>query len=172
MNFSNGNTEEDMSMEDILSSIRKYVSEESDKAKDQSNTDEKMIDEEQGNIINLNASHLAGSADQAEVPQLNRDEAETYEERSSLSTSVIDSTEDDTGPRDGKKPGPFAQLTNALNSYGRKKPEHVKESKQSMTIDELFTKIAEKTIQEWVEKNMPNLVEEIVSREIEKMKSE
>ena len=31
MNFSNGNPEEDMSMEDILSSIRKYVTEESEK---------------------------------------------------------------------------------------------------------------------------------------------
>ena len=41
-----------------------------------------------------------------------------------------------------------------------------------MTVNQLFTEIAERAINDWVEKNMPDLVEQIVAREIEKMKAE
>ena len=170
MNFSNGNPEEDMSMEDILSSIRKYVSEESEKRG--SNEPAQPVADSEGmsdRVIRLDASHMVSEDEPVITPETRNDESVTYNERSTLSTSVVDSDESENTPVTQKKAGPFAQLANALNSYGKAKPE---KKDSGMTVNQLFTEIAERAINDWVEKNMPDLVEQIVAREIEKMKAE
>ena len=172
MNFSSRNPEEDMSMEDILSSIRKYVSEESErKASNEQPTQE--IDNTPGTperVIRLNASQLVSDDEPEKVPEKKYEAPATYNERSSLSTSVVDTIEQEENTVSTKKVGPFAQLANALNSYGKAKVE--KKTENSLTVDQLFTCIAERAINDWIEKNMSDIVEQIVAREIEKMKAE
>ena len=175
MNFSNGNPEEDMSMEDILSSIRKYVTEESGKKEVHESAPEQRIAEEaKEQVISLDATHMV--SDSEDAPTVTQttvyEDPKTYHERSSLSMDVVNVSEPVISVK-SKKPGPFEQLTNALNSYGKGKTEKVQQpSENSQTVDQLFTSIAEGIIQKWVNANMEGLVEKIVMREIEKIKSE
>ncbi len=174
MNFSNSPSEEEMSMEDILSSIRKYVSEEDEKRNtpSSSNTSETGMDafsninstNNMDSVIKLDESNIVSPESTKEVisTPVNTEQPITYEEKSSLSKNVH---------KEEKpiKKSPFGQLADALTSYGKKSSE---QKTNSPTVDQFFTAIAENVIEKWVNENLHKLVEKIVLREIEKMKSE
>ncbi|MBQ7524440.1 MAG: DUF2497 domain-containing protein [Alphaproteobacteria bacterium] len=159
MNFQDSNPNDEMSMEDILSSIRKYVSEEGDKKETEPVNNDVEVPQE--NVIKLDETHVSRETD-PEITPATSEPSKIYEEQSTLSENVVS-----VKP---KRPSPFEQLTNALNSYGRKKSEQ-KES-GAITVEQLFSGIAERVVREWLDKNMERLVEKIVQREIEKMKAE
>lgn len=164
MNFSNINPEEEMSMEDILSSIRKYVSEEDEKKEIKLSHSGDDLPHLQEHVIKLDESNII-TASSVSSGIVKKEDPVIYDEKSSLSETVI-------SEKASKKPGPFDQLTSALNAYGKNKTEEAKEKKGSVTVDQLFSTIAEKIIQKWVDENLNELVEKVVLREIEKMKSE
>ena len=159
MNFQDSNSKDEMSMEDILSSIRKYVSEEGDKKEPETASDNS--DAPQENVIKLDETHVSRETEPVVMPAAS-ESSKIYEEQSTLAENVVS-----VKPR---RPSPFEQLTNALNSYGRRKAEQKESS--SVTVDQLFSGIAERVIREWLDNNMEKLVEKIVQREIEKMKAE
>lgn len=170
MNFSNMPTDGEMSMEDILSSIRKYVSEEDEKKNSNSDTDSHAENTIYGNdldsVIKLQESNIVSPETESNISVKEKEEpVVTYEEKSTLSENVVNS------PAPSRK-NPFGQLADALNSYSKSKSSSKPQEKSSPTIDELFTSIAEKVIEKWVNENLNNIVEKIVVREIEKMKSE
>ncbi len=168
MNYSEKGSKDEMSMEDILSSIRKYVAED-----DEQNTGKK---ESEGSgsecctsnedVISLSASQVKEDTVSGHTDESSED-LPVYHERSTLSTGVI--TNDDTEAYKQRQ-SPFEQLTNALNAYGKK---HKRESNAgAKTVEQLFSEIAEKIIQRWVDGKMESFVEKIVMREIEKIKAE
>lgn len=172
MSYTNKNPDDEMSMEDILSSIRKYVSE--DKPAENSAENKEAIvpemdnDAEKDNVINLNESQIVREHVDAK-PELKAPDAQVYNEKSTLSAGVVDPVPSIVR----KKPSPFEQLTNALNSYGKNKAAKEKANiAGSCTVDQLFSDMAEKVIQQWVDSNMETFVEKIVMREIEKIKAE
>jgi cell pole-organizing protein PopZ len=162
-------------MEDILSSIRKYVAEEGavkneDSAEKERNTNDGNITGpgEEANIISLGADQVMGhegpSLGQGPVfrPSPQVTDSLRYTEQSSLAEEVI------TIP---KRPGPFDKLTDALKSYG--KPKLKGDDKTEMEIVcNFFRSIAEERVDKWLENNMAEIVEEAILREIEKIKSE
>ncbi|MDO4975478.1 MAG: DUF2497 domain-containing protein [Alphaproteobacteria bacterium] len=174
MNFSNTPSEEEMSMEDILSSIRKYVSEEDEKKNASVNTPQCIEEEHYNNtdsVIKLQKSNIV-SSDSIEnsQPIVNVSTEEpliSYNEKSTLSENIVTNSEP-------TKKNPFGQLAEALTSYGKNKatskPQEKKES--ALTIDQFLTRVTEEMIEKWIDKNLNNIVEKIVIREIEKMKSE
>ena len=137
------NSEEDMSMEDILSSIRKYVSEE-DLPKNNNAESENVIKPE-ANIIELDE----------ETVSPNNNAAPNTE-------SVAELSQQDASP--------FNKLAEALRAYG--KPKKAPALNFNMTVDQFFTSIVESYIQKWAAENLKTIVEQIVVREIEKLKSE
>ncbi|MDR1390879.1 MAG: DUF2497 domain-containing protein [Holosporales bacterium] len=168
MNCPNINPEEEMSMEDILSSIRKHVSEtDENKEKDlyegggEGDSDtETVISLDESSVVAENPDHSF------EIPESFKKEASLiYEEKSSLSEEVLH-------VKENRSRGPFEQLTNALNSYGKSKLLPPKEKGNQLTVEQLFFSIAENVVEKWVKDNMRKLVEEMVSREIERIKSE
>ena len=172
MSYTNKSPDEEMSMEDILSSIRKYVSEDKSEENPEENRDEISIKQDndvgKDNVINLNESQIVrGQID--EKPELKVSDTQVYSEKSTLSAEVVDPAP----PIAKKKPSPFEQLTNSLNSYGKNKIAKEKaDIAGSRTVDQLFSEIAEKVIQQWVDSHMEAFVEKIVMREIEKIKAE
>jgi cell pole-organizing protein PopZ len=162
MNFQDKNSNEEMSMEDILSSIRKYVSEEDNSKKPQPSASQQPYEKE--TVINLEKSDVVD--DNFKEAPLEQEEdhtsLQTYNESSDLIENVYSTK---------KKAGPFDKLTEALNSYGRDKTKTEKKN-GSLTVDQLFRTIAEQLIKEWLNKNLDTIVEEMVLREIEKIKSE
>jgi cell pole-organizing protein PopZ len=164
MSFPRDNQEE-MSMEDILSSIRKYVSEGDDKSQvDQQQEKEACCSDEK--VVELSESYVVHEDDKLPVSKVASvaDIPINYEEVSTLSKNVFNEK--------GKMPGPFDQLTNALNAYGKNKSDAGKQSKVGLTVDQLFSSIAEKVIEKWVDENLRSIAEGIVLREIEKIKAE
>lgn len=173
MNYTNKNTDDEMSMEDILSSIRKYVSEDKESESNQDEHKEKMTGEPEydvakDNVISLNETQIVPDESKT-TPTAPKSESLVYHEKSTLSAGVT--TSDGTIPQ--KKSSPFEQLTNALHSYGKNKLNKAQSNfSGSRTVDQLFSEIAEKVIQQWVDSKMESFVEKIVMREIEKIKAE
>jgi cell pole-organizing protein PopZ len=159
MNFSNINPDEEMSMEDILSSIRKYVSEEDEKRESTLSNPEKDYREEQ--VIKLQEENVISNHEPVRKTEPVFSYPETPAEPAKVAEKPI------------RKSNPFGQLTEALNSYGKAKPkQEAKSDTFAPTINEFFLSVTERIIEKWVKENLQGIVEQIVVREIEKMKSE
>ena len=169
MNNVNRNTDAEMSMDDILSSIRKYVSEDQDTKEETPKQEEnrEVYGEQKDNVISLNADQVVTNekAPAKDEHRENKNE-NVYQERSTLSESVVNVAKDE---QPTKRYSPFEQLTNALNAYGKNKKEAGVGAK---TVEQLFSEIATQIIQHWVDHRMEAFVEKIVMREIEKIKAE
>ncbi len=169
MNFSN-TPDEEMSMEDILSSIRKYVSEEDERKNtdsiiSQHNGEEHYNDTD--SVIKLQESNIVSPVENsADIPS--EESVISYNEKSTLSESVVNA------PQLIVKKNPFGQFADALTSYGKSKISSKSQDKKesSPTIDQFLTAISGKMIEKWINENLNDIVEKIVIREIEKMKSE
>ena len=164
----NRNSDTEMSMEDILSSIRKYVSEDQDNQQEEKPKEERQEEHStsQESVISLKADQVVSKempSEQVERRE-NKNEA-VYQERSTLSEGLANEAPE-IKP---KRQSPFEQLTNALNAYGKNKRETGIGAK---TVEQLFSEIATQIIQNWVDKKMESFVEKIVMREIEKIKAE
>lgn len=171
MNFSN-TPDEEMSMEDILSSIRKYVSEEderknADSSIPQHNEEEHYNDTD--SVIKLQEANIVSPISVENSSDIPSEESViSYNEKSTLSESVV------SAPQPAIKKNPFGQLADALTSYGKSKISSKSQDKKesSPTIDQFLTAISEKMIEKWINENLNDIVEKIIIREIEKMKSE
>jgi cell pole-organizing protein PopZ len=142
----------EMSMEDILSSIRKYVSEEG-------------------------GAETVGH----EIPEDPHDDDEIRLGAEQVVNHAVDEVYSDTprlvgdlGGRTHARVGPFDKLTDALKAYGRhgkSQPRGDSQQDSMAAIHHLFTTIASDIISQWIERNLPRITEELVMREIERLKS-
>ena len=165
MNYNEKGSKDEMSMEVILSSIRKYVAEDdgqdADKKASEASSSSCSSTED---VISLSASQVKEDTVSGHTDE-SLEDLSVYQERSTLSTGVVTNNDEDYR----KRQSPFEQLTNALNAYGKHKREG---SAGAKTVDQLFSEIAERIVQRWVDVKMESFVEKIVMREIEKIKAE
>ena len=164
----NRNSDTEMSMEDILSSIRKYVSEDQEKTQDEQTQEESKeeYNSTKESVISLKADQvITNEMPSKQVESREHKNEAVYQERSTLSEGLTNEAPE-IKP---KRQSPFEQLTNALNAYGKNKRETGIGAK---TVEQLFSEIATQIIQNWVDKKMESFVERIVMREIEKIKAE
>jgi cell pole-organizing protein PopZ len=154
----NSDRDDDMSIEDILASIRKYVTDPGSPSVPQDKEETSQQDDNSGNlghdenVISLDKSQIA-------------EEKEGGEELSIDAALYAEST-----PASGVTVSPFGKLTNALKSYGKPKEQNVRP--ESPTIDKFLEEVAKPIIEKWVEGNLEQIVEKIVEREIERIKNE
>jgi cell pole-organizing protein PopZ len=160
MNKHDTNPKEDMTMDDILSSIRKYIAEEDEDNAKKTSTQDSC---EQDSIITLGKNDVVGIQEDAD-PESLPEAVNIYEEVPDRSINRLS--------EQLKRTGPFDKLTEALNSYGRHKDRNIDKRAGAMTVDQLITIIAKEVIDTWVRKNLRTVVEEIVMKEIEKIKAE
>jgi hypothetical protein len=168
-------------MEDILSSIRKYVSEdglprnEGSGEKDDSNLDHGSCEQDLVlDVINLGMDHVVGNSDSPATPNIgshsNQGESLRFSEQSDLAEEVITIPQHPTiGQRPG--PGPFDKLTDALRSYGKNRPKDGEKTEME-TVFGFVRSIVEEKVDKWIEDHMQSTVEEAVLREIERIKAE
>jgi cell pole-organizing protein PopZ len=163
--FDKDHERDEMSIEDILASIRKYVtngdndvSQQQDEQPQQDaasylNDEVTVVDLEQSQVMNQK------TADEESV-LLNENVAET-------NSQVIfsESTFNTEAPVN-----PFGKLTNALKSYGHPK----KQNKQleCLTIDKFLENLAVPIIETWLNNNLERIVEQKVDENIEKIKND
>ena len=131
----------DASMEEILSSIRKYVSDDSDSV---------VYDGRDDDIFELNEDHIFDSDNQHDTVRSG-----------------------ESGKRDSGKSSDgsvFTKLAKAIRSQN--KPRYDAGDIGSMTMAQFIHKITEDVVRDWCENNLTQIVEEMVSNEIERLKSE
>ncbi len=127
--------DDDMSMDDILASIRRYVSD------DETKSDDRVIRLTADQEINRSKRDISAAPKKDFLRAI--DEEEEEEERTFLS-----------------KEDPVKASAHSFS-----KLQEVKQ-RSSSSIEQFFSSI----IKEWLDKNMPPIVEKTVQKEIEKIK--
>lgn len=181
--------DEDMSMEDILSSIRKYVSEEdiSKSNKFTSSPNEQQDNINNDKVINLDASSVfqQENNDNIKSGTIEPDPLQSYDIDNLIksnnnntfnnngNSNVINNIEDSITNQDGSgQNSPFNKLAEALKAYGKQKKVKTNELNYNMTVDQFLRTIVESYVQKWMNENLKKIVEQIVLKEVEKLKSE
>ena len=178
--------DEDMSMEDILSSIRKYVSEEdvSKSNKFTSSPNEQQDNINNDKVINLDASNVfqQDNNDNIKSDNIEQDPLQSYDIDNLLknnnnnnfnNNNVTNNIEDNiTSQNESGQSSPFNKLAEALKAYGKQKKVKQNELSYNMTVDQFLRTIVESYVQKWMNENLKKIVEQIVLKEVEKLKSE
>jgi cell pole-organizing protein PopZ len=145
----------EMSMGDILLSIRKYVSEDNERGTAASQDDGQDYGEE----IRLGADN--------EIIEHQSDPREFGEATNS----------DGCLAEENKREGPFDKLTEALRSYGKSGEKNHQTSgvyggdAAATAVHQLFVSVASDLVNHWIKQNLMDITEELVKREIERLKS-
>ncbi len=154
-NMSTSANKQDMSMDDILASIRSYVSEgqnlpKSDVVHQPSNTNNviQLTDE----VIPIETVSLQPLSNTPVSPVQTNIKNPIYPE-----PNVAPS------PFTTKQSNPFNRLQNEINSSVISPP--------TISADELLNQLASPLIKSWLDQNLRKIVEEIVQKEIDIMKS-
>ncbi|MDR0640584.1 MAG: DUF2497 domain-containing protein [Holosporales bacterium] len=178
---------DEMSMEDILLSIRKYVAEEVADSPEKINGDELDFRQSQAYQSGLSS----GSIDDDNVISLSEDYVVTnagvmppsgaidlpppqtqaaFDQIRYTEQSDLDEDLTNIAP---KKSGPFDKLTDALKSYGKEKGSSgSKKNIEKEVMCKFFEDIATEVIKQWIANNLREITTELVAAEIEKLKAE
>lgn len=176
--------DEDMSMEDILSSIRKYVSEEdiskSNKFTSSPNENKDIINNDK--VINLDASSVFSQDNDDNINNMKPSPMESDAlQRYDIDTLISDNnnniiknnTVDNNKELNGIENGsPFNKLAEALKTYGKQKKVKMSDLSYNMTVEQFLKTVVENYVQKWMDENLKKIVEQIVLKEVEKLKSE
>ena len=77
-----------------------------------------------------------------------------------------------TSTNDPGQNSPFNKLAEALNVYRKQKKFKTNELDYNMTVEQFFRTVIESYLQKWMDENLKKIVEQIVLKEVEKLKSE
>jgi cell pole-organizing protein PopZ len=159
-NFDKDNRNDDMSMEDILASIRKYVSGdgENNQSKGEQKQDTSVDINQDEVVINLEKSQIADPSTK------NIDPKEVVEKELSnvmytKSETLVSNTNN-----------PFERLTNTLKECDF--PKKQDKNHKMLTIDKFLEQLATPMIEKWLDSNLEQIIERVVDKEIEKLKDE
>jgi len=179
--------DEDMSMEDILSSIRKYVSEEdiskSNKFTSSPNETKDIINNDK--VINLDASSVfqqdnddiinsntkSNTIESDVLQQYNIDNLMNNNNNNIIKDNNINSS-NNKELNGQENSSPFNKLAEALKTYGKQKKVKMSDLNYNMTVEQFLRTIVESYVQKWMDENLKKIVEQIVLKEVEKLKSE
>lgn len=166
--------DEEMSMEDILSSIRKYVSEEDTGKSNTHSTEYSGSHEipssnsapEPDDVISL------GQEDVAEPIDVAAGTATVDFAKEQVNNSLDQSDVKSSWTADNHKniSSPFNKLAEALKTYGKNKRNS--ELSLDMSVEQFIRTVIENYLQKWMNANLNRMVEDIIKREIDRLKSE
>ena len=180
--MTNYKKDEEMSMEDILSSIRKYVADE--KNTDSFDKHENGIVQDQYPSEQYDTQSREDNDDvitlgQEDVAEQSGGTGHISDDNIVLGNSTTDfnnlNAEDTTvgaysGATDRNRESPFNKLAEALKTYGTRKKST--ELSIKMSMEQFFRTVTENYLQKWMDANIKRAVDEIVRKEIEKLKQE
>lgn len=175
----NPSEEEEPSIEEILASIRQIISDDDEEAGDESEADsgdEDVIDDpirhENNDVLELTEDDLAESDPEPEPEP---------EEMPEPEVEMIDRLEEeaqmDPEPKPEARPVPSDILSSgtqsaALGSISKLKSKMPIESSRSydgVTLEDIVRELLHPMLREWMDDNLPPMVERIVQKELEKL---
>lgn len=174
--MSNFKQEEEMSMEDILSSIRRYVSEdEGGKVNPYSQDSYPIVAEEpksnkkkdtDDDVISLGQEDVADvtiDSDSVIIPNNVENDQQSVNvdtKKMHINQTHVSQTSENS----------FNKLAEALKSFGKQKKTN--ELSLNMTVEQFFRSVTESYLQKWMNANLKKIVDDAIRREIEQLKSE
>ncbi|MBW8308456.1 MAG: DUF2497 domain-containing protein [Candidatus Paracaedibacteraceae bacterium] len=178
--------DEDMSMEEILASIRKYVSEETPLNEVERPLEPSARPDSPYRTEGVARSSSYNTPKQQETPVFAP--KNSFEDSSLFATSSTEPTGEDYAVtretlrsrpplNEGaveEKPtasshNPFAKLAEATKKEALTSDKSSTTGKTSVTLDQLIADLAKPMIQRWIDQNLSQLVEKMVADEIAKM---
>lgn len=184
VNSKNSHDEDEMTMEEILASIRRYVSEEESEPKTHLRHEE---DEEES---------VYKKAKKTETPTLRKEPLEmditTKTSKGTRTSSIpkieprtLNTNQDIYLNQEEKHPYEeeqeqeeelTAQSTISASAAAlsrlmeaTKSTKAIRESSTGLTLDQLIAELTKPMVKDWLDRNLPSLVEKLVSQEIQKM---
>jgi cell pole-organizing protein PopZ len=171
--------DDEMSMEEILASIKKYVSpDEGIVLQNNSSSEESYlpsgftsrpfsVDSGQGKVIELTGAQIVRSdADDISqfVPKSSDQKSET---KPFFSATLPRKESNEKEVKKSTTSRPFEKLSSVVNGYEK----NLKKQGCTSVFEQFFAELALPEIKKWIENNMPQIVEKMVEKEIEKIKS-
>ena len=160
-------SEQEPSIEEILASIRQIISDDDEEEND---SVESPVHETQDDVMDLTME------DMVEEPE---DEPEVEEEPAPMEISMeeADTSQERQEPRAESRPVPSEILssgtqTAALGSLSKltsKMPINSTRSYDGVTLEDIVRELLHPMLREWMDDNLPNIVERNVQKELEKL---
>ncbi len=169
--------DEEMSMEDILSSIRKYVAEEDNSKQNPHATDYPAPHEGsnsnpsmglEDNVITLEQEDVADTSDRVPTSANVDNTQDHFDNLFNDGEGDIKNSSDNELHKNISSP--FNKLAEALKTYGKHKRNS--ELNLDMSVEQFFRTVIENYLQKWMNANLNRMVEDIIKREIDRLKSE
>ncbi|MDR2074850.1 MAG: DUF2497 domain-containing protein [Holosporales bacterium] len=160
--FDKNNRSDEMSMEDILASIRKYVT------NGDGNDSQQNEQPQQDAAPYVNGEEIVIDLEKSQVTDQKADESMLLNEHVTENSSKVifsESTSNINVPVN-----PFGKLTNALKSYGH--PKEQNRQPEYLTIDRFLRDLAMPIIEKWLNDNLERIIEKKVDENIEKIKND
>lgn len=193
--------QQEPSMEDILSSIRRIISEDGEEVQEREQaaasddgagkdgqddgvlelTD--MVDEE-GNVVELNESSKGDGGGKALAPEQAGEPLPAAEENAGAQENVesqdVPVPEPEETPAKDLEPllseqargeitEAFSSLAQSVSSAGPADPSGLRVTSSGKTVEEHVVELLRPLLSEWLDKNLPTLVERLVEKEIAKL---
>jgi cell pole-organizing protein PopZ len=163
MNNANRRQEEDMTMDEILSSIRRYVS---------GDTQEMVVAEERPRDVPFSNTSSYAHDDPYQNVSKSPDVVRltsAFEVPHTKQTPPVfaeQPTYDLHQETRSVNKNPFEKLSEIVNNTP---PSQTEPTPASLNLDQVFRKMAEDMIQQWLDKNMPAITENLVQKEIQRL---
>jgi cell pole-organizing protein PopZ len=156
--FDNSGTQDDMSMEDILASIRKYVSD-----------DESKNGQQKGDSVgNYRASDKDSSQPEMVVKLEENQIVEEANSSSKGNHNFYEIPDEFLHKKEGGNP--FSKLSGVLKS--QPKNQKPVDKTKTVTVDNFLRELAASMIEEWIDNNLEKIAMYAIEREIERIKNQ
>lgn len=173
--MSNNSSDQEPSIEEILASIRQIISDDDDDKEKE--VLESPVRHKSDDVLELTVDDLADQIEDSEPDIEMRDIEDEPEEEEYMDDDYEEEEEDLPPPPPRRKQMPSDILSSgtqsatlgSLSKLTRKMPIYSPRSYDGVTLEDIVRELLHPMLREWMDDNLPNMVERIVQKELEKL---
>lgn len=165
--MSDNSSEQEPSIEEILASIRQIISDDDEEASTEAEEEvlESPVRHDNDDVLELTEEDLVGIEPEIELRDPQEDEPEEYEEEE----EEIMAPPPKSVPSDILSSGTQAAAMNSITKLTKKMPINSSRSYDGVTLEDIVRETLHPMLREWMDDNLPSMVERIVQKELEKL---
>lgn len=181
--MSDNSSEQEPSIEEILASIRQIISDDDDEGQESAEAEdvvESPIHHDSDDVLELTEEDLVEEPvsepepepEEMEIDMVdNEPEEELQEEVEPMVDDIIEEirAEPRTVPSDILSSGTQAAAIGSITKLASKMPINSARSYDGVTLEDIVREMLHPMLREWMDDNLPSMVERIVQKELEKL---
>lgn len=177
--MADNSSEQEPSIEEILASIRQIISDDDEDSNEENEVVEDPVRHKTDDVLELTEEDLAEQEPEPEEEEEPESEEETPESPPIEidMRDVVQENRQEVPPLESPKPVPSDILSSnaqsaALSSIGKLKsrmPIERSRSYDGVTLEDIVRELLHPMLREWMDDNLPPMVERIVQKELEKL---